>query len=64
MDRLDLAVLDQDGVALGAVLAEDGGRVEGHAQLLGEFGVWVAEEADAAFAAWVEAFGPGAHSDQ
>jgi len=46
VERLDLAVLDNDGVALGAVASEDGGSVEGKVQGLGESSGGVGEEAD------------------
>ena len=46
MGLLDLAVLDDEGVALAADAAEDGGGVKGQVEGFGELGGWVAEEAD------------------
>lgn len=46
MGGLDLPVFDDEGVALGAVVAEDGGGVESEVQVFGEFAGGVAEEAD------------------
>lgn len=46
MDALDLAVLDDEGVALGAHAAEDGRGVEAQVQGLGELAGGVGQEAD------------------
>lgn len=43
---LNLAVLDQQGVALAAVVSEDGGAIEGNIERLGELAGGVAQEAD------------------
>lgn len=43
---LNLAVLDQQGVALAAVVSEDGGAIEGDIERLGELAGGVAQEAD------------------
>ena len=46
MGLLDLAVLDDEGVALAADAAEDGSGVKRQVEGFGELGGWVAEEAD------------------
>ena len=46
MGVLHGTVLDDQGIALGAVAAEDGSAVEGQVQCLGEAEVRVSEEAD------------------
>jgi hypothetical protein len=43
---LDLAILNDQGVALAAVVAEDGGGIEVEVESLGEFAVGVGKEAD------------------
>jgi hypothetical protein len=43
---LDLAVLNDQGVALAAVVAEDGGGIEVEVEGLGELAVGVGKEAD------------------
>jgi hypothetical protein len=52
---LDLTVLNDQGVALAAVVAEDGGGIEVEIESLGEFAVGVGKEADLMnrFLAWV-----------
>lgn len=61
MDGGDLAILGDESVTLGSVLAEDGSGLEEEVQFLGEFTVWVSEEADSALGSGVEGLGPGAH---
>lgn len=43
---LDLTVLDEEGVALAAVVAEDGAAVEAEVQSLGELAGRVTQEAN------------------
>jgi hypothetical protein len=43
---LDLTVLNDQGVALAAVVAEDGGGIEVEIESLGELAVGVGKEAD------------------
>jgi hypothetical protein len=43
---LDLAVLDDQGVTLAAVVAEDGSSIEVEVESLGELAVGVGKEAD------------------
>jgi hypothetical protein len=43
---LDLAVLNDQGVALAAVVAEDGGGIEVEVESLGELAVGVGKETD------------------
>lgn len=45
-NRLDPALLDHDGIALGPLPAEDGRAVKGHVEHLGELARGVREEAD------------------
>jgi hypothetical protein len=40
------AILDDQGISLGAITAEDGGAVERQIKRLGEAEIWVGEEAD------------------
>ena len=46
MEGLDLAILDDDAVALGSVASEDGGSVKGEVQGLCEPSGGIGEEAD------------------
>ena len=46
MSLLDLAVLDDQGVALAAVVAENGSGIEVEIESLGELAVGVGKEAD------------------
>lgn len=61
---LNLAVLDQQGVALAAVVSEDGGAIEGDIERLGELAGGVAQEADTALAGGVERGGPRLHDER
>ena len=46
MGLLDLAILNDQGVALAAVVAEDGSGIEVEVESLGELAVRVGKEAD------------------
>lgn len=46
VERFDLAILNDDGVALGSVASEDGGSVEGKVQGLCESSGGIGEETD------------------
>ena len=46
MGLLDLAILNDQGVTLAAVVAEDGGGIEIEVESLGELAVGVGKEAD------------------
>ena len=53
-DILDLSTLDCDGVPLASLVAQHGPRVKLGVHGSGKIACWVAEEADAAAAVFVE----------
>jgi len=58
---LDLAILNDQGVTLAAVVAEDGGGIEIEVESLGELAVGVGKEADTALLVSVKIVGPCLH---
>lgn len=46
VSRLDLAIFNDEGVALATVVAEDRRAIEGEVEILGESTRWVCQEAD------------------
>ena len=58
----DFAAVDDEGVALATVVAEDGAAIEGEVESFGKFAGGVTEEADAGFAVRIEGLAPRGHA--